>query len=148
MEKYECNAEEVAEIVWKRFQQQEKAVTLIDEILMYLKFQEKPVITDEMIKRSYTGGQAELERENAQYQRSLKVPKIFIDNIERELKRTKARLEWGWGFGFVPEQKDIVLLESDNYKYVLLSLHNINECFIGAECPTPPSEDDLFRLKD
>jgi hypothetical protein len=143
-----CEKENGARVesVLRSFCQKQKAENLIDHILGHLEFQDKPVLTADMKAKSHTGGRAELEKESAQHREALKVPKGLIDGLTRELRRTRARLEWGWGFGFSPDPKDVGYLESKDYKYVLFGLHKINEDFIAVDCPSPPREDDLFRL--
>lgn len=138
---------EAAERTSQRFEQRNEAVAIIDHTLVYLGNFEEPSITADMKAISHTGGRAELEKKKSQYQKALNVPLDIVGSLELELKRTRARIEWGWASNFAPDRQDVELLKSSNYKHVLLSLHRMNQAFNSNGCSVPPSEDELFRVR-
>ena len=134
-----------AESISQSLRLRQDAVSLIDQILIYLEYQEEPSITEEMKAQSNTGGRVELESKISNFKRALKTPLDLVGILELELRRTRARIEWGWANSFIPDRQDVELLKSDNYKHVLLSLYRMNEGFNSSGCSIPPTEDELFR---
>lgn len=143
--KKSLSIDEAAERTSQSFEKRNEAVAIIDHILLYLGNYEEPSITADMKAISHTGGTAELEKKKSQYQKALNVPLDLAGSLELELKRIRARIEWGWASNFVPNRQDVDLLKSSNYKHVLLSLHRMNQSFNSIDCSVPPIEDELFR---
>ena len=135
-----------AEDEWRKFIISRMAMLQIENILKFIDCQNLPVITADMKLKGNTGGREELKSKMWDHEQALKTPQSLVEHIKVELKRTLIRLEWGWGFGFFPEQKNVDLLRSSNVKCVMLGLCNINRSFVASECPSAPSEDDLFCI--
>lgn len=130
---------------WESLKRCEIISLEIDNLLQDLEHQEEPVLSSEMRNQSHDGGKKKLETARKRYYQATLFPEEFREAFERELKRAKARVRWGWGFGCYPEQEVIHLLRSKHYTDVVSGLVRINRAFIDSECPSAPDEDHLFR---